>query len=57
MVLTNVEVVNSPLDYNIMLGQRFVYAMKFMAFYVFHIMMFPHEGKVVTIERLTYYKS
>lgn len=57
MVMINKEVVDAPLDYNILLGHSFMYAMKVVASFVFHVMMFPPEGKVVTIDHLTHHET
>nr|KUM45357.1 hypothetical protein ABT39_MTgene3430 [Picea glauca] len=32
-----------------------MYAMKVIASIVYRIMMFPHNGKIITIDQLTYY--
>ena len=32
-----------------------MYAMRVVASTVFHLMMFPHEGKIVTVDQLTYH--
>jgi len=45
------------LDYNILLGCNYVYAMIVVASSVFRIMMFPHDGKIITVDQLTYYKK
>jgi hypothetical protein len=45
-----IEVIDAPLDYNIILGLNFMYAMKAIASSVFHSMIFPHNGKLVTID-------
>jgi len=51
-----IEVIDAPLDYNILLGRNFMYAMKVVASSVFRLLMFPLDGKVVTIDQLTFYK-
>jgi len=57
MILIDIEVVDAPLNYNILPGRSYMYAMKkAVASLVFCTMMFPYEGKVVTIEQLTYYE-
>jgi hypothetical protein len=33
-----------------------MYAMKVVASSMFHMMMFPHNGKIVTIDQLTHYE-
>jgi hypothetical protein len=47
-----VEVVDAPLDYNILLGCNWIYAMSVVMSSVFHVLCFPHEGKIVTIDQL-----
>ena len=41
IVLIDIEVVNTQLDYNLLLGHS--------------QMMFPHDGKIVTVDQLTYH--
>ena len=45
MVLIDIKVVDAPLDYNILLGRSYMYAMKAVSSLVFRTMMFPHAGK------------
>lgn len=54
-VFIDIEVIDPPLDYNLFLGRSFIYAMKETISYAYHIMSFPHNGKVVNIYQLTYY--
>ena len=54
-VLVNIEVINAQLDYNLLLGRSYMYAMRAVASTVFHTMMFPHEGRVVKVDQLTYH--
>ena len=53
-VLINIEVINAQLDYNLLLGRSYMYAMRAIASTVFRIMMFPHEGRVIKVDQLTY---
>ena len=55
MVLIDIEVINAQLDYNLLLGCSYMYTMKFVASTVFQLLMFPHDGKIVNINQLTYY--
>ena len=55
-VCINVEVIYAPLDYNILLGHSYNYAMSTIPSAVHHKMSFPHNGKIVTIDQLTYYE-
>jgi hypothetical protein len=48
-----VEVVDAPLDYNILLGHSWFYVMMMVVVsLVFRVLHFPHQGKVVTIDQL-----
>ena len=55
IVLIDIEVVNNQLDYNLLLGRSYMYAMRAVASTVFHLMMFPHEGNIVTVDKLSYH--
>jgi hypothetical protein len=55
-ILIDIEVIDAPLDYNILFGRNYMYAMKAVASSVFRTMMFPHNGKIVTIDQLTHYE-
>jgi hypothetical protein len=55
-MLIDIEVIDSPLDYNILFGRSYMYAMKEVASFVFRTMMFPHNGKIVTIDQRTHYE-
>ena len=43
-ILINIEVVNANLDYNLLMGRNYMYAMRNVASTVFHLMIFPHDG-------------
>jgi len=51
----DVEVVDAPLDYNLLLGRSWSYAMTAVVSSVFRLVKFPHNGKIVTIDQLTYF--
>ena len=51
------EVVDAPLDYNLLLGRSWFYAMTAVVSSVFRLIKFPHNGKIVTIDQLTYFSS
>jgi hypothetical protein len=53
-VEVDVEVVDVPLEYNLLLGCNWTYAMTVVVSYVFHTLFFPHEGKIVTIDKLCF---
>ena len=50
-----VEVVDAPLDYNLLLGRNWFYAMTVVASTVFRTVQFPHLGIIVTIDQLDLY--
>jgi hypothetical protein len=53
-VSVNVEVVDAPLDYNLLLGISWFYSMTIVASSMFRCVQFPHQGKIVTIGQLDY---
>jgi hypothetical protein len=55
-ILIDIEVIDAPLDYNILFGRSYMYAMKAVASSVFRTMMFPHNGKIVTIDQVSHYE-
>ena len=57
MVMVDVEVIDTQLDYNILLGRSYMYAMKGVSSSVFHIMMFSFNGNVVTLDECNYYTT
>jgi len=52
-----VEVVDAPLDYNLLPGHSWSYAMTAIASSVFRLIKFPHNGKIITIDQLTNFSS
>jgi len=46
----DVEVVDAPLDYNLLLGRSLSYAMISIVSSVFQLVKFPHNGKIITID-------
>jgi hypothetical protein len=53
-VEVDVEVVDVPLDYNLLLGCNWTYAMTVVVSSVFCTLCFPHEGKIMTIDQLSF---
>ena len=47
-------VVQGPLDINLLLGHDYVYAMKDVVSTLFRVMHFPHDGKIVIIDQLSF---
>jgi hypothetical protein len=54
MVEVEVEVVDAPLDYNLLLGQNWTYAMVIVVSSIFRTLCFPHQGDIVTIDQLSF---
>jgi hypothetical protein len=46
-------VVQGPLDFNILLGHDYVYAMNVVVSTLFPVMHFPHNGSIATIDQLS----
>lgn len=56
-VFIDIKVLDAQLDYNILLGRSYMYEMSAVVSSVFRVMMFPHDGKMITIDQLTYYEK
>jgi hypothetical protein len=48
------EVVDAPLDYNLLLGHNWTYSMTVVVSSIFRTLCFPHEGKIMTIDQLSF---
>ena len=55
-VCIDVMVVQGSLDFNLLLGHDYVYAMKDVVSTLFRVMYFPHDGNIVTIDQLSFVK-
>lgn len=53
-VCVEVEVVDAPLDYNLLLGRSWTYSMQDVVATFFWVLLFPHEGRIVTIDQLSF---
>jgi hypothetical protein len=53
-VFIDVTVVQYPLDFALLLGRDYVYAMKAIVSTRFHVISFPHDGRVVTVDQLSF---
>ena len=53
-VCIDVMVVQGPLYFNMLLGRDYVYAMKAVVSTLFRVMHFSHDGKIVTIDQLSF---
>ena len=49
-----VEVVDAPLDYNILLFRNWIYSMQAVASSLFRVVCFPFNGKIVTIDQTSF---
>ena len=55
MVTIDIEVMDHKIDYNLLLGRTWTFAMKFVVSSVFRIMLFPLDGKIVTVDHLSFF--
>jgi hypothetical protein len=53
-IFIDVMVVQDPLDFALLLGKDYVYAMKAIVSTLFHVISFPHDGRIVTIDQLSF---
>jgi len=56
-VHVEVEIVDSNLNYNLLLDRSWTHAMRAMASSLFRVIYFPHQGKIVTIDQLSFFAS
>jgi hypothetical protein len=49
-VFVDVMVVQQPLDFSLLLGWDYFYAMKVIVSTLFHVISFPHGGIIVNID-------
>jgi hypothetical protein len=49
-----VEVVDASLKYNLFLGRSWTYAMQAVVTTVFWVLLFPHKGRIMTIDQLSF---
>jgi hypothetical protein len=54
IVFINVMVVQDPLDFTLLLGQDYVYAMKSIVSTCFCLIYFTHDGSMVTIDQISF---
>jgi hypothetical protein len=53
-VCVEVEVIDAPLEYNLLLGRSWTYAMQAVVATILWVLLFPHEGQIVTIDQLSF---
>ena len=56
-VQIEVEVFDTPLDYNLLLGRSWVDSMRAVVSTLFRVLHFPHQGKVVTVDQLAFFNA
>jgi len=54
--LIYIEFIDTPLDYNILLGCSYMYIMKAVASSMFITIIFPHNWKVLKVEKMKHYE-
>lgn len=50
VVNIEVEIVDTNLDYNFLSGRNWIYEMDAIVSSLFHILCFPHEGRIVKVD-------
>jgi hypothetical protein len=50
----DIMVVQDPLDFDLLLGRDYVYAIKAIVSTIFRVIYFPHDGRIVTIDQLSF---
>ena len=53
-MLVKVEVVDVPLDYNLLLGHKWIYAMKAIISSIFRVVYFPFEDHIVMLDQMSF---
>jgi hypothetical protein len=56
-VQIEVEVFDTPLDYNLLLGRSWVDSMRAVVSTLFYVLRFPHQGKVVTVDQIAFFNA
>jgi hypothetical protein len=56
-VQIEVEVFDTPLDYNLLLGRSWVDSMRAVVSTLFHVLRFPHQGKVVMVYQIAFFNA
>ena len=53
-IAIEVKVVDAPLDYNLLLDRNWMYSMQAVASSLFRVVIFPFNGKIVTIDQTSF---
>jgi len=51
------EIVDSPLNFNILLGQSWIYSMYVVVSSLFRVIKFPFQGKIITVDQLALFNT
>lgn len=57
LVNVEVEIIDTNLTYNLLLGRSWTYVMHVIASTLFRVLRFPHQGKIVTVDQLSFFAS
>ena len=52
-----VEVIDAKLNYNLLLGRSWTHTMLCVLSTLFHVLRFPHEGKIIIVNQLSFFTS
>jgi len=55
-IYIDVLVTQGVLDFSLLLGHDYVYAMGALVSSLFHVVCFPHDGRIVTIDQLSFFR-
>jgi hypothetical protein len=53
-IFIDVMVIQDPLYFGLLLGRDYVYSMKAIVSTLFHVISFPHDGRVVTVYQISF---
>jgi hypothetical protein len=53
-IFIDIMVVQDPLDLDLLLGRDYVYSMKAIVSNIFCVISFPHDGRMVTVDQLSF---
>ena len=51
------EVIEAPLDFNILLGRSWIYKMSAVVSSLFRMIKFPFQGKIITVDQLALFNA
>ena len=52
--MLEVEVVDAPVDYNVLLGRNWMYSMQAIDSSLFQVVFFPFNGNIVMIDQMSF---